>query len=68
MTVVTMLQAKSRSRDIEELRSQLNVFTRVATALRNAKEARNLGQLTAVEQEIDALRNALGYAQGGFAA
>jgi hypothetical protein len=40
---------------------KLAVFARVCSALRNAP-VRNLGQVAAIEREIDALRETLGYA------
>jgi hypothetical protein len=48
-----------RTRDAEELRHQLSVFTRLASSFRNAK-VRDEGLITAVEHEIDLLRDALG--------
>lgn len=55
------LQTAQRvSRDNDELKKNLQTFTRLATSLRNAP-VRNLGQLSAVEHEIDLLRKALGF-------
>ena len=49
-------------RKVEDLRHQLAVFVKLATSLRQRKvEERNLGQIAAVEHEIDELRKALDY-------
>lgn len=46
--------------NVDELKSRLRVFTRLASSLRNAP-IRNLSQLETIEGEIDNLRRALGY-------
>jgi chromosome condensin MukBEF ATPase and DNA-binding subunit MukB len=46
--------------DVEELKSRLRTFSRLASSLRNAK-VRDAGQIKAVELEIDMLRAKLGY-------
>jgi hypothetical protein len=45
-------------RDVEALTSQLRTFSTLASHLRQAK-VRNESQISAVEQEIDVLRNRL---------
>lgn len=44
--------------DADHLRSRLSVFVRLASKLRHAK-VRNLGQIEAVEREIDLIRKAV---------
>jgi hypothetical protein len=46
--------------DVADLKSKLATFTRIASSLRSAR-VRNVGQIDAVQHEIDLLREALGY-------
>ena len=46
------------NRNIDDLKANLRVFTRLASSLRNMK-VRNLGQIAGVEHEIDLLRAAI---------
>ena len=57
--------AERVSRDVEELKHSLSVFTRLCSSLRNAR-VRNEDQIAVCQHEVHEIRKALGYSQPRF--